>query len=482
MAAGSRFQRFITNDISILAASLLLGLSLLPILILIFFSFPQTDDFYLAAAVRELGFLQFQVNTFMGWSGRYAATLLGSLHPLLAGNGILYALELLLLSALQFLGLYLVMTRISEALNLNRMKWLFTFGFIAVYCIGLSDISGAYFWLPGALAFQLPSTLLIFLGLVYTNILRQKGNLRLYVIPAFLLIIFIIGLNEIAMVVTLVMTGSIWTWDVFIGRRQEKVTFMLFLLAALASAVVIIAPGNSSRMEGAEFMPTLGSALADSFRASIHFVKEWLIRTPILPVSILILPWLLRAVESRKDNAIGTIHPAWVVTGSALTLFAGFFSSIYPLGAYPPPRAINLLWFIFMAGWFIFLWTGAVFLVKRYHVRARRLPIVLTIAMLMVISLQLYMPNPLLRAWKDLVSGKASCAKEEFQARVSAVRSNTNRTLILPPLSCQPKSLIRNDLTEDPGAWENRFFAVYFEKDSVIIGTASPGDGVPFSK
>ena len=64
----------------------LLLLMISPFVILFFYSHPQSDDYFFAIKVNELGVFDFVKELYLTWSGRYFAMFLGALNPWVFGS------------------------------------------------------------------------------------------------------------------------------------------------------------------------------------------------------------------------------------------------------------------------------------------------------------------------------------------------------------------------------------------------------------
>ena len=134
----------------------------------------------------------------------------------------------------------------------------------------------------------------------------------------------------------------------------------------------------------------------------------------------------------------------------------------------PFPRTVNLIYLIFLAGWF---WSLAVTippLRKFTSGSGRILPGLKTICRIVLLFVFATRPNTI-NAVSDLfVSGpgfRSQLAKRERIIRSALAREE--RDIVLPRITDGPRSLFFNDITFDPRHWKNRAFASYYNLSTV---------------
>jgi hypothetical protein len=288
-------------------------------------------------------------------------------------------------------------------------------------------------------------------------------------------VLFIVGCNETILVTTLAMLAfsMFWVWS-----QTEKHTgsyrimlACLLVIGVIASLVVILAPGNSLRIQYEEnrWGWHKANSVSDLLQAGIRDITwvaisslRWLLAQPYHAFGILIaLAWASR-LWWRVQADINNPRLLWLPIISFVLVVAAAFPS-FALGILPPERTRASIYLIF---WLSFIPSG-VALMKHYRweLHGRGLNTALKVALVGSILL-----NPhhvaAVQDFKDAVLYRLQV--HERQMIVNSAVHEGNRDLVVPKLMRVPATIHVRDLSEDTTHYYNRSYALYFGLNSIV--------------
>lgn len=222
-------------------AKMLTGISLLaiiPFLILCTFVYPVNDDFTFGLRHIQKNVFQVSSDIYLYWSGRYFATLISALNPFAVSDNPIPLFRIY--SAVAIVLTTIVMT-LSPAICCRRqLTHCQSAGlggvFLLTYLALMPSVSQAFYWFSSCTAFTIPS--LLYIMLVALTAADSKAS---YFIACTLALI-VPGGNEVTAVITVGTLGYIaFTY-------HDRKYWLLLTLSAAALLLVVLAPGNASRM------------------------------------------------------------------------------------------------------------------------------------------------------------------------------------------------------------------------------------------
>ena len=222
-------------------AKMLTGISLLaiiPFLILCTFVYPVNDDFTFGLRHIQKNVFQVSSDIYLYWSGRYFATLISALNPFAVSDNPIPLFRIY--SAVAIVLTTIVMT-LSPAICCRRqLTHCQSAGlggvFLLTYLALMPSVSQAFYWFSSCTAFTIPS--LLYIMLVALTAADSKAS---YFIACTLALI-VPGGNEVTAVITVGTLGYIaFTY-------HDRKYWLLLTLSAVALLLVVLAPGNASRM------------------------------------------------------------------------------------------------------------------------------------------------------------------------------------------------------------------------------------------
>jgi hypothetical protein len=451
-----------------IAVWLLFGVAVVPLLVLALYNHPSpADDYCFAFMTRDHGFWHGQHAYYTGWTGRYFATFLFHATPLWAGwLGYFKVLPFALIGLL-FHALFSLLGEVFPAAP-ARGRAALTAGFIAVYVSQVASLAEAFYWSTAVYVYLLPSILLLYL-LTWALRLPRPAFRRmrpLGAVWAAFLVFAIVGSNEMTMLLTLYLLGAAVGYGLLFRKKVDGWLLALLVVAGASAYLMLSAPGNAARLgtnpEGGHAVAAIGAAL----KATATNGLRWLVRSPLLLLSLGLAFFLAQQPAFRLNEALRV--PLWVALlgwiGAVALLFVPQF---YGVGVRvpPPPRILNLTWFVFLLGW-VYL----VALARAPFGWARTLfsPIGLAIVTLLV-GWCFLRSAPIRDLYRDWLTGTAWQFDRELTARYAEIEASRADTVRVAPLQHVPASLFVEDVRADPKFLWNTCTAEYFGKKAVVL-------------
>ena len=441
-----------------------------------FFNYPAADDFCFAAKAKQLGFIGAQTFWYQHWSGRYTLNLIWTGFMLSGDIFQIYRFPPIILFISTWLSFCFLIAKIAQ----GRISTLFVFllggVWTALFIAGAPDPAQTFYWLGGSLTYQIPNILFVFLLglLIWRETTAKSGNLRIVIfVLSSLLVITIIGANEIS----LVLTGAILCCGAFYAlwmRRDSRIFWVALLLIAIGAALIsVLAPGNYERYAGLESVtqlrltPWLAAFLYPPW--AVLRILYWL-SNPGLWASALILlvmtfpvakSWFY--IEERFKRSLLILPALWIIMIFVLNAM-GFLVNRYPL----PERAESVVWLLFLLGWHPSFMIIAHFLAgEKIQIADRRL--VQSATVLLMISL-LGTPN-IFEAYKDIYRGYRYA--QEMHERVNTVQAAKSRgetEITVSSISRPPRTFFATDLDTNSFNPRNQCMSEYYEVKSITLG------------
>lgn len=445
--------------------------TILPFLILSYFVHPFWDDFDYSMTAAKNGFFRAEYAWYVTWSGRYfSQAFLSSINPLIYGSIAGYKILTLLFIFAFIFAVYITVSEIaSGCLNL-RQKLICTLSFCYLFIYGLPAANFAFFWMASVVIYQLANILMVFLAYYYIRFLRgESGNRKTNLIIS-LLIFAIIGCNEVSMFVTLIFFTASFLYNTINLKKINRSLLLFAIVAFVSSLVVYFAPGNSFRVTLSPGNHELFFSLKNSAIDLVKFIVYRLYNLPLLVFTVMFISFYLKFILNKKPwTSTVIINPYYSVGIYLIAMFAGLFVSYWSLGTSTPVRTLNVIYFIFLAGWFV-----NIIIILNYINLKKRLPensipdyvmIILTLAVLISFLKE---TNSIKTAYRDLRNGNASLFNSELNARYDHIRTSTSDTVIIDSLTVIPESFSYFDIGEDPNDKYNKLQAEFFNKKAII--------------
>ncbi len=459
------------SKIPVYGALLTLSLFLIiPFLYISQFNHPSADDFCYSDFSRSVGFWSAQVEHYLSWTGRYTATALLTVSPIDYNDLIFYRL----LPVLLFLGFGLALVIFLGSViprAETRDKAVLGFMIFFLYLYNLPDITEAFYWMAGAVTYQLASILGLLLFSLVLYLRKQEYRSRLVLlVPAVLLSIVIVGLNEISM---LLLCAIFFMWFIlssFRKRKMDPVLLVLLLFTLAAAAVVVGAPGNTVRMAEKPEKFQLFFSIFGAVKLALISLIKWA-PVPLLLV-FLFLKNLNRIATRYSHFSISSLHLLLFSAFSFGLIVLSFFPTFWSQGGEPPARTVNVIYLLFLFE-ALALVLGFLIYLQRRKGSIALLPVsVRGLIAVLVISMVALKSNNIKRVYQEVLYGKAYRYDREVQERYRMIANCDLEPCIIPPLINKPTTIFAYELAVRASQEEyyvNRCFNYYFKKSDIRI-------------
>ncbi len=422
--------------------------TLLPFLILAWFNWPSSDDYFDWMYVQENGIPSALKNYYLHWGGRFSSSfIVYLLNPLQWGEN----------SAMRWLtfiqlGLFVLLCYQLSSLVLNKNQTGKTSFSLLVL---LSLFWWCYLPRPVELLFWFTGSMTYLPGLVamgYWYSLSQKINplSRVQKILLIILPFLIAGSNELN--IFLMSCLMVWVISKSGIKRKEIVFALIFFVLGIGLA--LLAPGNSARSEF--FSESAGLPVHDleftwkqSAELAMHAIGNLFFKTPILLLGLFLgfLPSVNQ--KSKKENSALFI----AVFIIPIILYSPF---CFGTGQMQAPDRVHNVVFIIESFLFLCFCRGLVNTKVAINY-SKEMAIILGLICLFIPG------NRVQSAWRDL--GRVEEYQKQQVSRrkyIEEVKLKYDPLMItFSEIQCIPYTLFYGDLSSNPQDHFNQGFARY---------------------
>jgi len=446
-------------------------------LLLARFIHPFADDWSYAVAGMRTELLPRLWDEYNLWNGRYFSNILVLRGPLVLGleQGLwLYRSVPVVLILLIWAGAYSLIRAVTVGVLDRWSSVLGSLLFVLVFLNVMPDLSEGIYWYTGAVTYQLPNALSLFLLASWTILLRTpapkfKGAL---ISMNVLLVIVIAGSNELHMVFMVVLHAVLLLLQYRAHGRVHRALGLILLLSLACAAIVYLAPGNAGRSGQFPHKHELFRSLMWGGIQTGRFLITWIFSPALLITSLLYLPvsrWLVERTP-LFSNGFG-LRPWMALAIVVVPVFIAMALPYWTTGLLGQHRTVNATLFCFLPAWFMALtvWDKHI-LQKRFQQAAdiRRNSRWFLLALL----ISLFFAGNGGRLFSDVWDHRWARYDEQLQVRyrsIESARIEGADELRLPNVIDLPRSLHILQATPDPTHWINRSMAYYFGADTLDI-------------
>ncbi|HTE11136.1 MAG TPA: hypothetical protein VK645_09200 [Chitinophagaceae bacterium] len=229
-------------------------LSILPFVILSFFSHPGKEDYYFDSTFKNRSFWNVQQEFYSQWSGRFFVNAVETACIKMNFISNFYFLLTLLLFVFTGIAAFFLARTINKFLLDNRLpvnrllQVSFIFLLLNIYLPG--DIASNFYWFSAAVVYQTPIILLLVLIALLLKRFNQPGQKKL--LPDIFittLIVLLIGCNEtfaVAIITILLFAAILSARFQF---AEKKIIAIYFLVAFTTGILVLYTSGILNRQK-----------------------------------------------------------------------------------------------------------------------------------------------------------------------------------------------------------------------------------------
>lgn len=443
---------------------ILIGISaLIPLIILSIYTQPCNDDYNYALRDISTNFIYAGIDTYLNFSGRYFATFISRLNPLIYHSLEAYKIyTIILLCVFLFAMYYLVSTLSSKTLN-KREKIALTALLFIVYIIQCPSISQSFYWFSGYAAYTFPSILLIWL---FGSLLKSTQILR--TILNILLVICIAGSNEISTVILFCTLAFInIEWRLQHNKKWNRSFLLLWVVAAICTLIVVLSPGNAVRMQGETSSNNIIWTIGGSILQTLSWFPIW--GSVLLMISIIYIPLFGKRISestSEKLHLLFSIKIKHFLLFFIITLFLTHIPPTWGLGTVAIGRLANAIYVFFILCWLyltqliINRYPGIITLQNNKYYQF----IYLAFFFFFTFNTVYNIDGNIMTSYVDLITGKARKYYLELNKRHLLLKDNqsTEKVIKIPGIETIPKTIYFKDISSDKDSWENETYRTYW--------------------
>lgn len=422
---------------------------LLPFLLLSFFVYPVTDDFCWAESFRQRGFWGTQDFFRQYWSGRYTGNMIMTANPLAFGWWGGHRIIPIFI----FLGyagaLFLFFRELTQQQLSRWACWALSALFLMVFLAQHPFIPASFYWHSGH-PYAIADIASLLLGVSFIRYETRSGSSkRVHFVLTSLLILFIIGANEVPLVVLILLLGALNFFYFLSERRVRRDYLTFFVLGALGTYVALSAAGNQARANSGLFDHYRRSDLVYTLtHVPIAAANSLLKFFPlVLVASLLLLPLAVRLVRRAAEvpilNRLLGVAPGYAVLTVVGAYAVGFVPTIWAIGLDPAPLPMSVVYFWLILGWFwltfvlVFWWER-----RQPGSLTTQFAQPLTAVLALYLLLSFFGSFNFRTAYSDLLTGRAYRFDQEMKARLVLVRNTPGDEITVPALRNVPLTIL----------------------------------------
>lgn len=465
--------------------------SVLPFLVLSFYSHPVSDDYLFSGYYKELGWWNFQKFFYLKWQGTYTtnAIMCSPINPVVHNRFDLYWVVCWFALAAMAISIWLLLNFMTK----NKLAAsIITCTVLITYLYQTPSPAQGLYWLNANWGYQLSTTLGIILFLVLLKTFQGGVVKRGYWLLSAILLAVLMGTNFIVAMLVGFGVGM----ATLLSLRSKATRFWwagLLLIASLSLIAVVFAPGNAVRLQDAardaatlHAQTSATSKVAHGISHGIGLIVysfiNWLGNGVILAFSILLLP-VLFAVSKNPDTPLASLaRKKYFILAVGITMLVmPFFPTYLAQGAPPATRITNMIYLLFIFVWLFALYIGVLWM--RRAATNHRQPVYVSVAMAVFLLAALLTDanysltyagkgrdfNNIAAAYKDWLGGEAKQFDKQQRMRYEVMQKSGREGIELDSLSARPQTIFLDDLYPDSAHWANQAYAKFFDKKYVIV-------------
>jgi hypothetical protein len=460
-----------------------LGAPVVALAVVGLFSRYAADDYCTAGQLHVLGLVETQSRLYVGWSGRFAATLLVTLVELIGPLAVPFLPAAALVAWLAAATWAVGSLAAASGWRLAVLPSTVVATVLVVATLQTTaDLPQVVYWQTGQVTYLAP----LVLATAYVAWLAHVGSSGAVRWPAavgvsFALTLLAGGTSETfaaAQVTALALAVLISLLaGARLGRGRLQAMLLVGLLGALlALAIVAVSPGNNVRQETAARTP-----LSVALPQALEFTQGWLRLTFARPHAVVLLlligiPAAISAATERPTS--GSSRWLTLVAGVVaitLVILACMLPAFYALGSNPPGRAQVIPQYVLVCslaalGWFL----GAATASRLGPILRSPAPGWVAVgALLVLLGLG---PLPMARdVLQQIAPARAyAAAWDQLDAEVRAERNHGVQDVTVRPLP--PTGMVHNLDFVGPNRrdWFNECVARYYDLNTIASTLSVP--------
>ena len=467
------------------------ALQIIPLLYLGRFNHPTSDDFkygtYSHTAWQETGSLAAVLEAaakgvaedYQTWQGSYSALFLMRLEPSVFGEKYYGLVPFIMLGLLSIGTLYFLRTMFKVVLKSDSLHYISISMLILSFCVQFSPVaSEQFFWYNSSVYYNaFHALLLCYLGWL---VRFGYGGGKRYIVYMAFGGFWLGGGNYVTALLLVMIHAAALALLWYLKRRKEFWAILFLWLEFLACfAVSAAAPGNAIR--GAEIAGYGAvSSIVRSLVQGVRYYMAWLDKWWLI-AALIMLPVMLGLIRETSFQ--------FPLPGFVLLYLYGAFSAMscptfYALGSTGPGRIINIIYdsfllisfaqLFYLLGYICRRWEEAVADGRRQKERLGILFAGLYNGAVIILASMLLLSGAILdmttvTACKVWIKGEGKQYHKEYMERLAVLEDESVTDVVFAPYTVEPDLVFIADGTEDPEFVNNREWADFYGKNSLVI-------------
>lgn len=436
-------------------------------LILTFFSAPDSDDFCYAARALKLGAIDATIQHYQTWSGRYSQGFLSHLFSSVFSLTNSYWIGPLFVYCYLLLAhIILFYSILSDKANKTDIL-IIALLFFSLYLVNMPNIHQGIYWISGAFTYQFGNaSFLLVISILIPQFFNTTNNgLIRNIIYCLFFTVLGIGTNEIIIVpfIATILIGAFFAIYFRIPSRYLWITTAF--TAITASLFSIMAPGNWIRDQGYENSKKLFPSIYHSIVEGLNYFLQWSSSLSLWALTII----CISIFNNYSNNKFKTLSPKIIFTISIywiLLLSACFFPVYYATGETPAKRVLNVIYMIFIIGWFSIL--SLILLYFKDKITSTAIPNFVHHGATIAFIIGLFTSTNFQAALDDIKNLDKRINFIDSRYRIIYQAKTTNHLdPIVPKVKYWSRALYEDTMKSDPNFWVNKCTANYFGLNSI---------------
>ncbi|MBQ6461088.1 GtrA family protein [Candidatus Saccharibacteria bacterium] len=239
------------------------------------------------------------IDTYKTWQGTYFSNVLFFINPLIVSVEA-YKITMILIQLLYYTGILYLVFSIKKVTNnaiSNKQALTISMGAILFSLAFMMAPSEGLYWFTGTIMYLVPFTMsLFFLGLL----MRFYNNFRKSSYVLLLLLAMALGGTSYVTGLFVGLVLLLLSICAFMRKNKNKYYLLgLLLVFVVGFAFNVFCPGNHMRISNYDDNRSIIKALLMSVPLALEMIKYALFNTLLFPVTILLIPIMIRIIKKR---------------------------------------------------------------------------------------------------------------------------------------------------------------------------------------
>ncbi len=469
-------KRFKQDKYLYIFLSIVLLISIIPLVYISFYSRPSADDYgysinlyrYISSGNFNIFGLikkaiEVDIHFYNNWQGLYTSAFLLAFQPSIFGEKY-YCIGAILLLIISFLCVLYFIKTVFKIIKIERY-YIFLSILIFVFLYQqLPNLTEGLYWFNGAWNYM-P---FFFLSLVNMGLCLKYlfiENRKKYIVLSCLLSFVISGGNHVTSFMNILLLMVIVGYGIY---KKKKAVILSLLFAIVGFILMYIAPGTAIRQ--ARFSnPSIIETLKQVIYRSYSFTSEYFTRSCVFYLfAIILFSIFVYKKDYFKDycfklSPIIYLFIAWVI-------FCGMLAvPYYAMGWWGEGRVWDVTWlFEAVSLTLIAIYSTWYILYKYFEVKEFKDDLFINLVFVgLVLMSSCWLDCNFMDALKELTSGEAIVFARAYDERIDKVKSSNKESVYVSTLP--DSNLLKfSDISNDNG-WVSGSFSEYYNADEIYV-------------